>query len=66
MPGIYGNLVVKSKLPPRKGSSLEAVAPHPQKGAIKFFKILIDDCNGIQTHKHLVRKQTQNHLAKLA
>ena len=24
-----GNLVVKSKLPPRSGSSLEAVEPHP-------------------------------------
>ena len=24
-----GNLVVKSKLPPRRGSSLEAVEPHP-------------------------------------
>ena len=24
----YGNLVVKSKLPPRSGSSLEAVEPH--------------------------------------
>ena len=30
------NLVVKSKLPPRSGSSLEAVEPHPEKGAIKF------------------------------
>ena len=31
------NLVVKSKLPPRSGSSLEVVEPHPKKGAIKFF-----------------------------
>ena len=37
VPGISGNLVVKSKLPPRSGSSLEAVEPHPWKGAIKFF-----------------------------
>ena len=29
VPGIYGNLVVKSKLHPRSGSSLEAVEPHP-------------------------------------
>ena len=29
VPGISGNLVVKSKLPPRSGSSLEAVEPHP-------------------------------------
>ena len=36
VPGISGNLVVKSKLPPRSGSSLEAVEPHPWKGAIKF------------------------------
>ena len=36
VPEISGNLVVKSKLPPRSGSSLEAVEPHPQKGAIKF------------------------------
>ena len=35
--GISGNLVVKSKLPHRSGSSLEAVEPHSQKGAIKFF-----------------------------
>ena len=34
-------LVVKSKLPPRSGSSLEAVEPHPQKGAIKFFFFFI-------------------------
>ena len=27
---ITGNLVVRSKLPPRKGSSLESVEPHPQ------------------------------------
>ena len=32
--------MVKSKLPPRSGSSLGAVEPHPQKGAIKFiFKL---------------------------
>ena len=29
--------MVKSKLPPQSGSSLETVEPHPQKGAIKFF-----------------------------
>ena len=29
VPGISGYLVVKSKLPPRNGSSLEAVEPHP-------------------------------------
>ena len=28
--------MVKSKLPPRSGSSLEAVEPHPKKGAIKL------------------------------
>ena len=34
---ISGNLVVKSKLPPQGGSSLEAVEPHPWKGeAIKI------------------------------
>ena len=32
--------MVKSKLPPRSGSSLEAVEPHPQKGALKFLKVL--------------------------
>ena len=26
---ISGNLVVKSKLPPQSGSTLEAVEPHP-------------------------------------
>ena len=29
--------MVKSKLPPRSGSSLEAVEPYPERGAIKFF-----------------------------
>ena len=29
IPGISGNLVVKSKLPPRVGYSLEAVESHP-------------------------------------
>ena len=29
--------MVKSKLPPRSGCSLEAVEPHPEKGAIKLF-----------------------------
>ena len=29
LPGISGNLLVKSKLPPCSGSSLEAVEPHP-------------------------------------
>ena len=28
VPGISGNLVVKSKLPPQSGSSLEAVEPY--------------------------------------
>ena len=29
VPRISGSLVVKSKLPPRSGCSLEAVEPHP-------------------------------------
>ena len=29
VPGISGNSVVKSKLPPQSGTSLEAVEPHP-------------------------------------
>ena len=29
VPGISGNLVMKSKLPPRSGTSLEVVEPHP-------------------------------------
>ena len=29
VPGISGNLVVKSKLPPRSDCSLEAVEPYP-------------------------------------
>ena len=33
--------MVKSKLNPPSGSSLEAVEPHPQKGAIKFYYIYI-------------------------
>ena len=36
VPGISGNLVVKSKLPPRSSPSLEAVEPLPQKEAMKF------------------------------
>ena len=35
VPGISGNLVVKSKLPPQSGTSPEAVEPHPWKGAMK-------------------------------
>ena len=42
VPGIFGNLVVKSKLPPWTGSSLEVVEPHPWKGAIKFFFFSVD------------------------
>ena len=34
---ISGNLVVKSKLPPRFGTGLEEVESYPQKGTIKFF-----------------------------
>ena len=37
VPGISGNWVVKSKLPPWSDTSLEAVEIHPLKGAIKFF-----------------------------
>ena len=37
VPGISGNLAVKSKLPPQSGCSLEAVEPHPKSGTIKFF-----------------------------
>ena len=37
VPGIFGNLMVKSKLSPRSGSTLEAVETHPWKGAIKVF-----------------------------
>ena len=40
VPGISGNLVVKSQLPSWSGSSLEAVEPHPKKGAINFFFFL--------------------------
>ena len=29
-------------------------------------KQLLSDSNGIRTHNHLVRKQTLNHLVKLA
>ena len=38
---LSGNLVVKSKLPPRSDPSLEAVEPHPEKGTIKFFYLAI-------------------------
>ena len=41
---ISGNLVVKSKLPPRIGSSLETVEPHPWKGDIKFFLGYLISC----------------------
>ena len=36
VPGMSGNLVVRTKLPPWSGSSLETVEPYPQKGTIKF------------------------------
>ena len=32
VPAFYKNLVVKIKLPPQRGTSLEAVEPHPSKG----------------------------------
>ena len=37
---ISGNLVVKSKLPRRSGSSLEAVEPHPKKGGHKVVVVV--------------------------
>ena len=37
VPGISANLVVKSKLPPQSGSSLEAVEPIHKKGPWSFF-----------------------------
>ena len=37
IPGLSGNLVIKSKLPPRSGFSLEAVEPHPSKGPTTLF-----------------------------
>ena len=37
VPGISGDLVEKSKLPPRSGAGLEAVEPHPYNRAVKFF-----------------------------
>ena len=42
-PGISGNLVVNSKLPPRSDFSLEAVAHHAWKGLIKF-KVFLRSC----------------------
>ena len=41
--------MVKSKLPPRSGSSLEVVEPHQQKGAIKFFFLKADHVLTIKT-----------------
>ena len=40
VPGISGNLVVRSKLPLWTGSSLEVVKPHLWKRAIKLFFLL--------------------------
>ena len=37
IPGLSGNLVVKSKLPPRSGFSVEAVEPIHQKGPQRCF-----------------------------
>ena len=37
--------MVKNKLPPRRGSSLEEVQPHPYKGTIKFFKVFMRQLN---------------------
>ena len=44
-----------SKRPPRSGSSLEAVEPHPQKGAIKsvFFKFFSFEISAIFTSNFL-------------
>ena len=46
VPGISGNLVVKSKLPPRGGTSLEPVEPHSQKGTIKIYFFIFAGGNG--------------------
>ena len=42
--GISRNLVVRSKLPPQSGPSLEAVEPHPWKRVIKFFCFFLLQC----------------------
>ena len=39
VPAISGNLMVKCKLPPQSGSSLDEVEPHPWKRAISIFFI---------------------------
>ena len=41
VPGLSGKLVVKSKMPPRSGSSLEAIENHPKKATINLFKNLL-------------------------
>ena len=61
IPGISGNLVVKSKLPPRSGSSFEAVEPHPWKGAIKFFfKIPNSGVLGVHATGWLLRQSNEH------
>ena len=40
VPGIFGNLVVKSKLLFRSGYSLETIEPHPWKRVFFFFNII--------------------------
>ena len=42
--------MLKSKLLPRSGSSLEAVEPHSEKGAIKFWFFLFTKFVNVNIH----------------
>ena len=57
------NLVVKSKLPPRSGSSLEAVEPHPLKRDHKVFSLFQE--TNLYSNR-LKRNETINKKIRLA
>ena len=46
--------MIKSKLPPQSGCSLEAVEPHPQKAAIKFF--ILSFVHYTKYNKHAIQR----------
>ena len=64
--------MVKSKLPPRSGCSLDAVEPHPKKEAIKFFfffdnksKYSSNPKDIFKSAKKIIKNSTSSKLAQL-
>ena len=71
---LFRNQIIYARLDKNKQKLFSATSTSFQIGSFKVRvrqseKLLsndLSDCNGTQTHHHLVHKQTLNHLAKLA